>query len=323
MAFDWLRFLETQGVEYRLGPAENIRRNHVGISCPHCPQDNKFHFGIDLDTGRVRGCWRDDDHWLSPAALICSLSHVDFAEAKRILTEGDYYASSTTPEALLAQLKELDKPVEPPAFPSIKMSASFQRFHMKPSRKERRYHQYLEERGYQNPERLGRSYGLRWCPHGEFSGRIIFPIWVDGKLVGWTARAVGRAKPKYKAMPPGDAMQRLLWESRSVRDGDVLVVVEGPFDALRVSYAVDDYAVAVALLTNQAGPQKLDRILKLSKRATRTVVLLDTGAEPQALQLARDLAVVAPELVFPPSGVKDPGDMSVEQIQRTLFQSSL
>jgi hypothetical protein len=256
---------------------------------------------------------------MSAVPLISNIARVSYDDARAILDQEIEFSSGSTPAALLSQLHGWEEAKSAP-LKSIRMRSSFHAFSIKPARAEKRYHTYLENRGFANPERVARDYGLRWCSSGDFKGRLIFPIWVEGKLVGWTGRAIGRTKNRYKAEPPGDGMQRLLWESGNIEDGDVLAITEGPFDALKVSWAVIDEGVtAVALLTNKAGPEKLDRILKLSKKASRTVILLDRAAEGQAIQLQRQLAVISPEVLFLPPGVKDPGDLKREQAHRVLF----
>jgi len=310
---DWPQFFESHGIDYVTGPAENVRAGHLGINCPLCPDDTKHHYSVSLD-GKVRGCWRSPDHWMGSAALVATLSGVSFSKAREMIGTGDLMATGTSPAALLAQLTAGNLKM---VRKSLRMCTSFERFHVEPSRPERRFHDYMKQRGFPHPGRVAREHGLRWCAEGEWKGRIIFPIWVDGKLVAWTGRTISsRAQPRYKAEPPGDGLSGLLWESREVAPKDTLVIVEGPFDALKVAWSLD--VTVVALMTNSAGAEKLERLVHLGSRASRTVILLDQNTEAQALRLASDLAVIHPEVLYLPAGVKDPGEMTPEQVLFTV-----
>lgn len=76
------------------------------------------------------------------------------------------------------------------------------------------------------------SYPFYWNPKIGFSNRIIIPFLYKGEIVGWTARAINDAKPKYLSeQQPGyvfnlDAQQD---------DRGFVVVSEGPFDALSIN----------------------------------------------------------------------------------------
>lgn len=56
---------------------------------------------------------------------------------------------------------------------------------------------YLTERG------LTQVKNLFICMDGEYANRLIFPIYFDGKLISWTARALFPTKTKY-LYPPSD-----------------------------------------------------------------------------------------------------------------------
>lgn len=324
MNFDWQAFLDAQGIDYVVGPATNIRRGHVGFSCPGCPNDTGNHFSIEVESGKIRGCWRDPAHWLGPVELIATLAGVSWSRAREILDSGDVSTEATTARALLASLERpQERAPAKLALPTLPLPADFLRFRGEPSRLRRPFDDYLGERGFDDPERLSYDFGIRYALSGRWANRIVFPFWRDGRLVGWTGRAIGRAKARYIAEPTGDAMAAILWESRRVEEGDVLALVEGPFDALRIADVLDEDVVAAALLTNSAGPEKRARILALSARARRTVIILDEGAETRAIALQRDLAVIKPALVFCPSDPflylsrrdRDPGALSPQGVE--------
>lgn len=319
MAFDWQGFLDAQGVEYIVGPAANIRSGHLGFPCPRCPNDQGNHYAVQIEEGKIRGCWRDPTHWMGSTELIATLASCSWGRAKEILDSGDIATEATTARALLASILQPEEATaQALELSPLRFPRGFQRFAGNSQKGRKPFDAYLRARGFSDPVRLTEDFGLRWSMEGRWKNRIIFPIWREGKLVGWTARAIGYAKAKYIAEPPGDAMQLLLWESRPVEKGDVLVLVEGSFDALKIADVLHDDIVAAALLTNSAGPEKRARIFELAGEAKRTIVLLDAGAETKALRLQSELAVLKPTLLFCPPGVDDPGDLSRDGVLNIL-----
>jgi hypothetical protein len=97
---------------------------------------------------------------------------------------------------------------------------------------------YLANRFY-SPERLGRFYGVSYCPTSMFylaKHRIIAPVYMDGKLKGWQARYIGDMNWKRKDSPPKwwscPQMQRgrVLYNLDNAKKYEVGVIVEGPGD---------------------------------------------------------------------------------------------
>ena len=75
------------------------------------------------------------------------------------------------------------------------------------------------------------DYAFHWTPKVGFSNRLIIPFLYKGNIVGWTARAINDAKPKYLSeQQPG-----YVFNLDSQQDDRQLVIVcEGPFDALSI-----------------------------------------------------------------------------------------
>ena len=124
---------------------------------------------------------------------------------------------------------------------------------------------------------------------GEWSYRIIIPIFFEGRLISWTGRSILDRKtldeekiPRYKnlsveksAINPKD----ILFNIDNCR-GDSVVLVEGPFDVLRMG---DGFvcSLGTSFTTRQ--------IMLLKERFKEVMVAFDN--EPSAQDKAKKLAI--------------------------------
>jgi hypothetical protein len=143
-----------------------------------------------------------------------------------------------------------------------------------------------------------KSYPFYWTPKIGFSNRIIIPFLYKDEIVGWTARTVGDAKPKYLSeQQPGYVFNL----DRQQNDRRFVIVSEGPFDALSVD--------GCALL----GAEIKDSQNWLLKQLGKEIVLVpDRDHEgPKTVEQAIDLgwSVSMPDW---PEGVKDVNDAVVK-----------
>jgi len=70
-----------------------------------------------------------------------------------------------------------------------------------------------------------------WTPKIGFNNRLIIPFYKDGACVGYTARAINDAKPKYLSeQQPGYVFNL----DAQHDDREFVIVSEGPFDALSI-----------------------------------------------------------------------------------------
>jgi hypothetical protein len=70
-----------------------------------------------------------------------------------------------------------------------------------------------------------------WTPKVGFSNRLIVPFLYKNEIVGWTARAINDATPKYLSeQQPG-----YVFNLDNQTDRQFVIVCEGPFDALSIN----------------------------------------------------------------------------------------
>jgi len=75
------------------------------------------------------------------------------------------------------------------------------------------------------------DYKFYWTPKIGFSNRLIIPFYKDNICVGYTARSIGDAKPKYiSEQQPGYVFNL----DRQHDDRAFTIVCEGPFDAISI-----------------------------------------------------------------------------------------
>jgi len=143
-----------------------------------------------------------------------------------------------------------------------------------------------------------KCYPFYWTPKTGFSNRIIIPFLYKGVVVGWTARTVGDAKPKYLSeQQPG-----YVFNLDSQHDEREFVIVsEGPFDALSID--------GCALL----GAEIKDSQNWLLKQLGKELILVpDKDHEgPRTVEQAIEYgwSVSMPEW---PAGIKDINDAVVQ-----------
>jgi hypothetical protein len=142
------------------------------------------------------------------------------------------------------------------------------------------------------------DYPFYWTPKVGFSNRIIIPFYFEGKVVGYTARAINDAKPKYiSEQQPGYVFNL----DRQTTDRAFVIVCEGPIDAISID--------ACAIM----GAEIKDSQNWLLKQLGREIVLVpDKDHEgPKTVEQAIEFgwSVSMPDW---PAGIKDVNDAVVK-----------
>lgn len=188
---------------------------------------------------------------------------------------------------------------------------------------------YLSERGL--TRRLARRYGLGFCGPSlcatapsscrfpedtrdcveqgrcRYANRIVLPYSCPNGRSFTTRAADGETEPKY--LNPPAPKGRLLYGWQAAHEGGELVLVEGPFDALRLA----SHGIAsVAVMGLSLGGPQLNLLSQL--RLASVTLMLDAGVETEAIGMASDLVGSVREVYVArlPDGA-DPGDSTREQ----------
>lgn len=338
--FDWIQLFKRHNIHYVTEGPNFSRKMTANVRCPYCGDaDPSEHLGVS-DAGWW-GCLRNAAHrGKTPHFLIQRLIGCSPAEAHRIV--GTREASTPTTDDLAASFAALKRATGTavaapprhldllPEFKSLANGSSF----AEP------FIEYLRGRGFRRAqvEWLTKQYGLLYATKGRYAYRIIVPVYDRyGKLLTWTARSIqSDAKLRYStlrasgelddgkgpiALAPDKETVLGLPTLYAARSPKILLLVEGPFDALKLTafgWGLGVYAAALFGLNVSAS--QVNEVLELSSRFERTYLLLDAGAEFHKLRLASTLSVVNPTIISVPDEFKDPGDMTPEAIVSFALQ---
>lgn len=333
MSFDWIDFLQTYNIDYvTQGP--NVAKGNVYIKCPMCGSDDpSHHMGIAID-GSGWACWRNQRHrGRSPVHLVALLARVSFARAAEIA-----HFESSVPGDLVSSVYELlssDKRRSDDVR-TLKLPTCFRAFKNTPTAA--LYIQYLHQRGFKRKHifQFTDFYGMRYSAIGAFKARIIFPVYFEGKLVSWTGRTVYRDKNlvRYKTLttkPDRAEAQNLqpaidpishhfLWfdDLMSGRD-ETLVLVEGPFDALKVRYLGQKYGVtSTCFFTSAPTKAQIDLLHDIVPRFENVYLVMDEGMHVSSMYIRDALASLNVFNLRLPSGYSDPGELDEKGLKRLL-----
>lgn len=283
MNFDWQRFVTEHSIRY-VAHGPNVKRGNINIHCPFCgPADPSEHLGLDLSSGRW-GCWRNREHsGGSPTYLVSRLLGISQDQAEAITGKPMVMQQG----ALSLARERLTKPKVETKFEPVKPDPDF----LPITRREpgARFARYLERRGFHRDDvmRVIKEYRLKCSFTGEMKNRLIFPVFdQDRNLMGYTGRAVGRAVKRYNAFPVGEQVKKQLHNQENVlRGGRMLVLVEGPLDALKCDFYGKQVWGGVRFVDSMGthvSDSQIVCLLRLSALFDRTGILFDEGAGSQA-----------------------------------------
>lgn len=324
---DWIELFDSHRIEY-VRKGANVARNNVNIHCPFCGDaDPSHHMGVSLN-GSGWGCWRNPKHrGKSPAKLIQAVLGVSAEQARRLAGQERVHE------------RPLEESVQGYVIRKLRVGGGMpeaeRRLHMPESFKPltqgkfaARFIDYMSDRGFslKGMQWLEYEYDVRYCALGDYANRIVLPIHDrEGRLMGWTARSINKhAGIRYKTLsvnePRGPAAVvspkhlvlglPYLWKMIGLRQLRRLVIVEGPFDAIKVSWLGRKYGIAATCLFGLSMTSEQAVLLEdLIAEVGDGVMLLDPEARVQALSLLSGVGKFVRTMKIP-AGVEDPGALS-------------
>ena len=248
------------------------------VKCPYCedhPTHN--HCYINVTKGRFY-C-----HYCGEAGTMLKLEQ-DFGDGEKIDRESEELPTQTREKTDINH------------FPKVTgMSSTMDRMALT----------YLKERGMNKYEI--ELYDVRFSSYGRYYGRVLFPIYEDGKDVCFMGRGIiEKVNPKWMFPHKGET---LLTTSECLFCYDFLnaftepknvVLVEGAFDAIQLNriFESDQHifdAIAFGIMGKKLSDVQLNKLLQLPK-TTQFYVMLDADAHKAEIAIAHKLRMYGREV---------------------------
>lgn len=292
---------------------KNIKQGNIGINCPFCENDVGNHLGLSVEKGKY-ACWKNANHTGNIEYVIAYITGLPIQDAKRILYEDvldNFCFFEEKKENEKVSLGGANYLSFPSYFKDITNLGSGIPFY-----------NYLKNRGFTEPKKLIDKYYLKYAIISSWTDRIIIPIYYKEKLVSWTGRSIKNTSLRYKDLSIEESVRHIkncLLDYDNLTGGNILFICEGPFDAMKLAYYTDDSIHATCIFTTSIRDEQLKLLSFLSDKYDKLIYLSDKGAEYQTMLLFERFSFIRNISVkFLPDNIKDPGDMTEEQIQKLI-----
>ena len=290
---DFIRLLKDHNIDYK----QEVD-GWINLQCPICRHQGSrgYKGGINL-AGGFYHCWVCNGS--SIEKVFSELLQVSFYEAKKILLE---YETDTVIRSKLNRKVSKGSNIELPGAPIENND---------------RFYNYLFNRNF-DPFYLCDNYKIKSSGiTGDYSFRIIIPIFYQKNLVSFQARSIySKEKCKeldilrYKNYPIELSkvnIKHILYNLDNCLE-DWLVVVEGVFDCWRLG----PKNIAATMGTS-ASPKQINL---LAKRYKKVIFLFDNEkhAQDRAKKYGEQLSALGVEVeIFNPEFEHDPGDYILDE----------
>lgn len=331
---DWQRFLEENNIHH-VTRGQNTKRGELSIQCPMCGDDDPSeHLGINPVTGKW-GCHRDSSHrgkasrTLIKAILGCSSQQAQFIvkqyshsdpdtlEAALAVLEADNNDSIRHDEDLAKQAKHQQ------------MGPQFKDFcAIKPRGVTKRFFQYIEGRGYDDPQSVIARYELKCALTGRYKDRVIMPVRHSGELLGWTSRAIAPTRDAPRYLMSSEDVKTTVFNYDGLKSGgERLFIVEGPFDAINIdnhnfiiSHHPENSVDFRATCTFGTSPtiSQIAVLRALVKKYDEAYVLFDRGADGPGAELAEWIGA---QQAYLPATIEDPGELKSKHLDQLVWKN--
>ena len=298
--FDVVSYLNDKGVFYST-EGKHVSSGWIGLNCIFC-DDMSDHLGINLISNYM-SCWRCGVRG-SVTKFIKEIEQApNFREVFLIMEKYQDFSRMNlikdTPEILHKSKIQIPTFFNELVWPDVTNIVK----------------QFLFGKGF-DPETICRNKTLYYGGIlGNFKHRLILPVNMRGRLVSWVGRSLANKSSvpylnleEEKSVLP---VKETLYGFDEVSPGANIVVVEGPLDQWKLGPG----SVATFGTMWTLKQVALLRGLKPNK----VLILFDSEPDAQeaAIKLSKQIWFCDSE-VFYLTGVKDPGDLTVEQGRKVM-----
>lgn len=260
---DTNRFPLQDWLAERFALSDAASGKEVHFDCPQCGDARgRFYVNLKKQLGCCHNCgW--SPHLIE---IIAMIEGVGWEEAQRIVVRETYGAASLSVEKRMEQVFNssgfLEEVLTLKAHSEISLPPMCAPLSDLSNDLVAPHRAYMLRRNF-GPEYWG-LYRLYGCFGGKFKGRVIFPQFENGRLVGYQGRAIGESCLKMKT-PLGVFTSEWLFNLDTARNFQEIWIAEGPTSAMRVgpdcvgSYTkhLSDYQV---LLLKETGVSRVGLI---------------------------------------------------------------
>lgn len=295
-SYDKVATLRRRGITYR-----ETNSGELNFHCPFC-SDNRWRFFWNKYTGKAycHNC----EFQGSIFGFLSKFLGISYEEAQELVEANDtggFYRREMPKEKKSIELPEFYIPLNE-----------------KIDEDNKRYWDYLTRvRGL--PIGTILDYNLGYCGFGKFSQRVVVPVFWDGVLVNWVARAVVSDSVirnlgiRKLLTPEFNNQSRYLFNLDKLWGKETIVLVEGPFDMLKIP----DMAVA------SFGKRLHDAQQLLLKKSgcKHVIIAYDNDAQEETYKTARRLSeMFRVSIVDIPTG-EDPGSLDPAKTMSLIYEA--
>lgn len=151
--------------------------------------------------------------------------------------------------------------------------------------------------------------------YSESWGRVILPVYEDGKCIFWQGRSVDGADPKYISVK--SAKKPLFFATHSSGRAHHIAVVEDMLSAIRVARDSGS-GDAVALLGTTLDDKDTERLMNYASGAVVMWLDDDVPGRTRSLELVRRLRTIGQGHVYHVVGKAQPKNLNKEEIRSVL-----
>ena len=287
--YDILSFLSEYSIPYK-SSGKNVSTGWVEVKC-HAPlcNDPSEHLGINLSSGSFH-CWKCGNKG-NFYTLVSQLTKERRNKIEEIVAHFQIGLATKKQEHIKKTIQEEN--ILP------KVLTKLPNLHK----------EYLIERGF-DPKEIQREYKIVAQYHtGDYSYRLIIPVFVEGKMVTFTSRDVtGEQKLKYKSCPNEKSIipiKQCLYNIDSVQQGGNILIVEGVFDVWRMGGS--------CIATFGTEVTKAQIYLLIEKELTNIYIMYDSDAYKKSEQLAYKLSPFTKKVEVIKLSKEDPANLSHQE----------
>lgn len=321
-------FIEDAGLSYKQNSVSFI------FDCPRCRKKDKLYMRKRDGKFICWFCATTEGYRGNPEIALSDLAQRSIRDVVKALYGSRYQGPVTTLNLRVCDFYGDDDIVDPDAVdvPTMQMPHDYFPIDHEFAKIGA---EYLAGRGI--PLEVAKRYNLHYAP---VKRRVVFPVELDGRLVGWQERLVvpnrywNEEQQKFIEAPKmlssrGIPTANVVMFADRLKGSDHVVVCEGPIDAIKMDWAGGNVAtmgkaIGPGQVKTLRDPSRLTRQhvgIMANSGIKRVFLALDPDAAAENARLVRAFSDLEVFQVVVPAGYKDIGELTFQQA-RDAFKNA-